>query len=98
MTTSSTTNDIPTNDNDTTTSSSSNNYLIKVSSTIPSLEECVSFVTHPSCGAISTFSGITRDNFKGKIVKRLSYEGYVPMAEKELRKVSNEESDEKVRI
>ncbi len=67
---------------------SSSNYLIQVSSTIPSLEECVSFVTHPSCGAISTFSGITRDNFQGKKVKRLSYEGYVPMAEKELKKVS----------
>jgi molybdopterin synthase catalytic subunit len=62
-------------------------YLIKVSESMPSLEECVSFVTDPSCGAISTFSGITRNNFKGKTVTKLSYEGYVPMAEKELRKV-----------
>lgn len=62
-------------------------YLIKVSESMPSLEECVSFVTDPSCGAISTFSGITRNNFQGKTVTKLSYEGYVPMAEKELRKV-----------
>ena len=34
--------------------------------------------------------GITRDNFKGKKVEKLSYEGYVPMAEKELRKLCDE--------
>lgn len=91
MTTPSTKNEIPPNDN---TTPMISNYLIKVSSTIPSLEECVSFVTDPSCGAISTFSGITRDNFQGKKVTRLSYEGYVPMAEKELRKVSRSESEQ----
>ena len=65
----------------------SDQFLIKVSESIPSLEECVSFVTESSCGAVSTFSGITRDNFSGKTVTKLSYEGYVPMAEKELNKV-----------
>jgi molybdopterin synthase catalytic subunit len=64
------------------------NYLIKVSENMPPLDECVAFVTDPSCGAVSTFLGITRNNFQGKIVTKLSYEGYVPMAEKELRKVS----------
>jgi molybdopterin synthase catalytic subunit len=65
-------------------------YLIKVSEDIPSLEECASFVSDPSCGAISTFTGITRNNFQGKQVLKLSYEGYVPMAERELRKICNE--------
>jgi molybdopterin synthase catalytic subunit len=65
-------------------------YLIKVSKDIPSLEDCSNFVSDSSCGAISTFVGITRDNFKGKIVKMLSYEGYVPMAEKEIKKICDD--------
>mmetsp|Transcript_6963 Transcript_6963/g.7937 ORF Transcript_6963/g.7937 Transcript_6963/m.7937 type:complete len:177 (+) Transcript_6963:172-702(+) len=69
------------------------NYLIKVSESIPSLDECVSFVTDPSCGAISTFSGTTRDNFQQKTVTKLSYEGYIPMAEKELRKICTEANE-----
>jgi molybdopterin synthase catalytic subunit len=31
--------------------------------------------------------GITRDNFQGKRVTKLSYEGYIPMAEKEMYKL-----------
>jgi len=65
-------------------------YLIKVSDTIPSVEECATFVSHPSCGAISSFSGITRNSYDDKTVVKLSYEGYVPMAEKELRKICDE--------
>lgn len=65
----------------------SSRFLIKVSEDIPSLEDCCAFVTDPSCGAISTFVGITRDHFKDKTVTKLSYEGYVPMAEKELLKL-----------
>ena len=63
-------------------------FLIKVSEDLPTLEECYNFcAAEPSCGAVSTFVGITRDNFQGKTVKKLSYEGYVPMAEKELMKL-----------
>ena len=68
-------------------------YLIKVSESIPSLEECTKFVSQPSCGAISTFLGITRDNFDNKTVTKLSYEGYVPMAEKELYKLCKEANE-----
>ena len=62
-------------------------YFIQVSKTMPTLQECYDFVNDPACGAVSTFIGTTRDNFDGKIVTKLSYEGYVPMAEKELRKL-----------
>lgn len=66
-------------------------YLIRVSDNIPSVQECYSFVgADPSCGAVATFVGITRNNFQGKIVKMLSYEGYVPMAEKELKKLCDD--------
>jgi molybdopterin synthase catalytic subunit len=66
-------------------------YLIKVSEDLPTLSDCSQFVGgDPSCGAIASFAGITRDNFQGKQVQRLSYEGYVPMAEKELRKLCDD--------
>jgi molybdopterin synthase catalytic subunit len=66
-------------------------YLIKVSKEIPTLQDCHEFVAaEPECGAVATFTGITRNYFNGKIVKKLSYEGYVPMAEKELRKMCDE--------
>uniref|UniRef100_A0A0N4ZN30 Molybdopterin synthase n=1 Tax=Parastrongyloides trichosuri TaxID=131310 RepID=A0A0N4ZN30_PARTI len=44
-------------------------------------------VSNPSCGAISMFVGVTRDNFNGKHVKRLEYECYEEMAMKELKKL-----------
>lgn len=68
------------------------NYFIKVSEDLPSLQECYDFTCDPGCGAVSSFVGTTRDNFKGKKVTKLSYEGYVPMAEKELRKLCAEAS------
>ena len=69
-------------------------YLIRVSDQIPTLEACYSFCANDSsCGAVSSFVGITRDNFQGKKVLKLSYEGYVPMAEKELRKLCSEATE-----
>ena len=66
-------------------------FLIKVSEEIPSVEDCYAFcAAEPSCGAVASFVGITRDNFQGKKVAKLSYEGYVPMAEKELKKLCHE--------
>jgi molybdopterin synthase catalytic subunit len=54
------------------------------------LEDLLAHVRSPKCGAISTFLGVTRDHFQGKRVVRLEYEAYVPMAEKELRKICND--------
>lgn len=65
-------------------------YLIQVSESLPTMDECLKFVADPSCGAVATFAGITRDNFQGKSVARLSYEGYTPMALKELRKLCDD--------
>lgn len=45
----------------------------------------VGLVSDPGAGAISTFSGVTRNNFQGKTVLRLEYEAYVPMALKKLQ-------------
>lgn len=71
--------------------SSSPKFLIEVSADMPSLQECYAFcAAEPSCGAVATFVGITRDNFQGKRVVQLSYEGYVPMAVKEMTKLCRE--------
>ncbi|CAG0919009.1 unnamed protein product [Notodromas monacha] len=41
-------------------------------------------VRDPSCGAISSFVGTTRDLFNDKPVVKLEYEAYIGMAEKAL--------------
>ena len=64
--------------------------FICVSEDLPSLDDCYKFVSDSTCGAVATFTGTTRDNFQGKRVTRLSYEGYIPMAEKELRKTCDD--------
>ena len=48
------------------------------------LNKYVGLVEDSGSGAIATFMGVTRDNFDGKKVLSLSYEAYVPMAEKEM--------------
>jgi len=65
-------------------------FLIQLSENPPSLQQCVDFVSHPSCGAISSFVGTTRDNFEGKCVLHLAYEAYEPMAVKEMQKLCME--------
>ena len=81
MASSTTTNDAAADDDD------NSRFMVSVSEQLPSLEECYQFVVTGGSGAVSTFVGITRDNFKGKTVLKLSYEGYVPMAHKELLKL-----------
>lgn len=43
--------------------------------------------TDGAVGAVATFSGITRGTFQGKIVLKLEYEAYIPMAIKEMEKI-----------
>jgi molybdopterin synthase catalytic subunit len=65
--------------------------LLTIAADLPSLEQCYAFAARdPSCGAVATFCGITRNHFAGRRVTRLSYEAYVPMAEKELRALCRE--------
>jgi hypothetical protein len=54
------------------------------------LNSLVQKVGDPGAGAIATFLGVTRDNFNGKPVVRLEYEGYVPMAEKVMHAICAE--------
>lgn len=40
-----------------------------------------------ACGATAVFVGTVRDNHQGRAVIGLEYEGYVPMAEKQMRAI-----------
>ena len=65
--------------------------MIDVSETLPSINTIQQYLSSsPTSGAISTFTGITRNNFNGKTVTHLSYEGYIPMAIKELTSICND--------
>jgi len=52
-----------------------------------SLDVACRAVSSDDCGAISTFSGTTRDSFAGRQVVRLEYEAYEEMALSEMRKI-----------
>eukprot|EP00959_Pyramimonas_sp_CCMP1952_P119908 2507140-Pyramimonas_sp.AAC.1 len=61
--------------------------LVEVIGTPLSSDRYVDFTSDESAGAISTFIGVTRNNFNNKEVLRLEYEAYVPMAEKKLQQL-----------
>jgi|HigsolmetaAR202D_1030399.scaffolds.fasta_scaffold00005_20 molybdopterin converting factor subunit 1 len=50
----------------------------------------VKLVQTPADGAVVTFAGVGRDNFAGRASQRLSYEAYVPLAERALEQIANE--------
>ena len=47
-------------------------------------------VENPAAGAILTFSGVVRDNHRGRQVTGIEYHAYEGMALKELQKIENE--------
>ena len=55
-----------------------------------SIEALNIWASQPEAGAVSSFLGVTRNNFNGIEVIRLEYEGYVPMAEKVLRGIARQ--------
>jgi molybdopterin synthase catalytic subunit len=59
-------------------------YYVEVTPTDLDVNKYIELVADDSVGAISTFNGVTRNNFMGKEVIKLEYEAYVPMAVKKL--------------
>lgn len=51
------------------------------------LQKYVDFVSSDDAGAVATFSGVTRNDFRGKAVIKLEYEAYVPMAVAKLKEL-----------
>ncbi|KAI2512826.1 molybdopterin synthase [Fragilaria crotonensis] len=61
---------------------------IDIRADLPSVQECYEYcAADPSCGAVASFVGITRDNFQSKKVLFLSYEAYESMARAVLRTI-----------
>jgi MoaE-MoaD fusion protein len=57
------------------------------------MEALVRAVAVPAAGATVTFAGTTRRNNAGRVVIRLEYEAYEPMALSEIRKLAREAGD-----
>ncbi len=52
-----------------------------------SLDVLVEEVRSPHTGGVVTFVGAVRDHSRGKRIEHLEYEAYVPMAEKQMRRI-----------
>ena len=61
---------------------------IKITSEKLDLEECYRFVTDNSCGGISAFIGVVRNDTQGEKVTQLDFSSYKPMAIKEMQKIA----------
>lgn len=61
--------------------------IVKLQQEELNIQEIIDLVTSPNCGAISTFIGVTRDNFNNKKVVKLEYEAYETMAVKEINNI-----------
>ncbi|CAG8540272.1 5039_t:CDS:2 [Acaulospora morrowiae] len=65
--------------------------FVKLTSEVLDLQTVVNIVKDNGAGAISTFSGTTRDTYRvDKKVVKLDYEAYIPMAEKVLFSIISE--------
>ncbi|KAI7888153.1 molybdenum cofactor synthesis protein 2 large subunit [Mucor mucedo] len=57
---------------------------------LPTLDHVTALVQDDGAGAITTFSGTTRNVFEDKVVVELEYEAYIPMAKKVLLDIIKE--------
>ncbi|WP_147803601.1 molybdenum cofactor biosynthesis protein MoaE [Alkalicoccus halolimnae] len=64
------------------------NYIVTTDVLDPA--EWIEHVIRPEAGAINTFIGTVRELTKGKRTLSLTYEAYVPMAEKKLAQIGAE--------
>ncbi len=62
-------------------------YFVDLIDTPIQVEKYIALVESPKAGAITTFLGVTRDNFEDKEVVELSYECYNDMALSEMKKI-----------
>lgn len=60
-------------------------WFVEVSPSPLDILKYTAFVTDPGAGAISTFTGTTRNSFQSRTVLKLDYEAYVPMAVAKLK-------------
>ncbi len=65
-----------------------NNIDIQILDTPLSEKICQNFISHPGAGGIVHFVGTVRNQTQGKVVTKLEFEAYVPMAISEMRKIA----------
>ena len=66
------------------------NIIVDVIDSELSLDNYLKQIQDPTAGAITTFSGVTRNYFENKTVITLEYECYREMALKALNEIANE--------
>ncbi len=64
--------------------------LFRITEDVLDPRETERAVADPAAGAIVTFTGVVRDNGRGRTVSALDYEAYAPAAEKMLAQVADE--------
>ena len=64
--------------------------MIRLTNTMIDVDEVIRSVHSASAGGINVFIGTTRDHSSGKQVLSLRYEGYPPMALKEMGRIEEE--------
>ena len=66
---------------------------ILISSHTLSEQKCIDLVEDNAAGGTAVFIGTVRNQTKGKPVVRPDFEAFVPMTEKEMRKIANQITD-----
>ena len=66
---------------------SNEKWKVEIVGTPLDVNECVQIVSDDCAGAISSFVGVTRNNFNGKVVSKLEYECYTSMSLKRLNEL-----------
>ena len=51
-------------------------------------QTCIDYITNDAAGGIAVFIGTVRNQTKGKVVRKLDFEAYKPMAVSEMRKIA----------
>jgi len=64
--------------------------FFEITDTPLDLSRLVPLVADPAAGAVATFTGTTRNSFRGKVVLYLEYEAYGPLAERTLADIGTE--------
>lgn len=68
----------------------SNNINIELNNTPLSISACETFIESPDAGGAVVFIGTVRNKTQAKTVTRLEFEGYAPMAIKEMHKIAEQ--------
>ena len=61
--------------------------FVQISETQLDIQAAYDFVTDPAHGAVDSFVGVVRDSNQGREVEGISYDVFIPLAEKALRNI-----------